>query len=321
MNSEILSEVAAAYWQEDRRQLSEALKLIVVVKNTDRKVIGLLPAYKRFPAAFVKIYPPDGVAKFNAEYKGLLVANQLEQCDGIRSSMPIGVDMDRRAIFVHRRDYLDTDTAWKRFFVQSLPIDWRAVGSWLRRFHDSSITRDCNHDFLARVERQIGARLDRLRSEISAEQGERIMRIVDQAKASIMTQRYEWVSSHGDFGLANIRCFENTIEIIDFERFTSAPREFDILYCLVRLEKSNCFPQRREVFERIRSQFCAGYGMTPSISPMYRLLVVYSMLELVYGYYRHRKSRSWRRADQWIAFYLKWHSVRRLNHWLDEFGT
>src|SRR5690606_19852381 len=94
-----------------------------------------------------------------------------------------------------------------------------------------------------------------------------------------------------------------TIEIIDFEDCQLAPREFDVLNCLARLEYMGRFPHRAATYDLISHRFLNGYGKSMERTPIYRFLYLLIKLDVLESYQRRITAEN-SRLDPKVSFLL-----------------
>lgn len=284
----VIHHVAAIYWQQDESQIKSSLDSIVVIKRTGGKVAGFLPAFQDYPSTFFKVYFYERGFRF--ETAGLQAASQMPQLEGVSVPRVVAILPEYQAILSERRAWLDTTSQWKRFMVSSLKIDWAWVGAWLRAFHDSQVLSERNDYFLRKKFEKIEAHLAALQHLFTPAQLEKMRHIVESARVHFKTGPCQWVLSHGDFGLDNIKKLaDGSLEIIDFEDCQPAPREFDILNCLARLEYAGSFPYRPATYQVIHDGFLQGYGMPLERSPIYDFFYLLIKLDMLETYERRKE--------------------------------
>jgi len=276
----IVYKVAARYWQQDESQIRASLDSIVVIKRTGGKVAGFLPAFQDYPSTFFKVYFYDRGYRF--ETAGLQAAAAMPAVEGVRVPSVIAIIPEFKAILLEKRTWEDTSSPWKRLWVNKLGIDWFKVGMWLRAFHDTQVNTERNDYFLRKKFEKFDFYLAELQSLFTETQLGKMRVIAQNAKEYFQANTCEWVVSHGDFGLDNIKKSGSELEIIDFEDCQPAPREFDILNCLVRLEYVKELPVGRSPYRQIKEQFEHGYGpfsFQPVVHDFFYLFIKLDKLE------------------------------------------
>lgn len=286
---QVVRQVAAEYWQQPVDEVLDQLEAIEVLKFTGGKVAGILPAFQDYPSTFFKVYFYDRGFRF--ETAGLKAAAAMPSVEGVRVPSVIAIIPEHKAILLERRAWEDTSSPWKRLWVNKLGIDWFKVGSWLRAFHDSQTTFEKNDYFLRKKFEKFESHLTDLKHLFTPDQVDQMNLIYDSAKEYFEKHNCEWVISHGDFGLDNIKKSGSTLEIIDFEDCQSAPREFDILNCLNRLDYLRRFPHKTPTFTDTCQQFFEGYGIIKQISPIHRFLDLLIKFDMLETYHRRRTSQ------------------------------
>lgn len=276
----VVSQVAAEYWHVPLEESVKHTDSIEVVKFTGGKVSGFFPAIKDKPSVFFKVYFYDRGFRF--ETAGLQAAAAMPPVEGVRVPSVITIMPEYKAILMEKRTWEDTSSPWKRLWVNKLGIDWFRLGAWLRAFHDSQTTYERNDYFLRKKFEKFESHLNDLKHLFTPDQVEKMNRIYDSAREYFEKNECEWVISHGDFGLDNIKKSGATLEIIDFEDCQPAPREFDILNCLVRLEYVKELPVGRSPYRQIKEQFEHGYGpfsFQPVVHDFFYLFIKLDKLE------------------------------------------
>ena len=322
MNEEqisVVNEVAAQYWQQDQDQITDALLSIEIIKRTGGKIMGFFPKFKEFPPVFFKVYFYDRGFRFEVE--GLKTANALASIHNIRVPRIINILPEHRAILMEKKTWQDSDSQIKRFFVNSLNINWEHIGAWLRNFHDSKITQDKNEYFIRKKFEKIASHLESLKPLFTRKQLETMDSLIISVKDYIATHSYEWVISHGDFGLDNIKISVSGLQVIDFEDSQMAPREFDIINCLTRLEYTSYFPHNSGEYYKICHEFLEGYKLhfcTTLISNFIYLLIKLDMIE---SYYRREKGKAGKGYKKLFYSYYEREGIKRLCQWLDRVNS
>jgi len=312
----VIRNVAAQYWQQDISHISYAIQKIQVIKRTPGRVSGFLPDHENFPAVFFKVYFKDYGYKF--EHKGLKTANHMSQIEGVRVPKIIRIYPDYKAFLLEKRTWKDSNSEIKRFFIQYKNYHWQRIGDWLRHFHDMEISTSKNENFLNWKFDKTNRQLDKLLSLFSQEEHSKIQKIIREAKIYYNQQPCEWVLAHGDFGLSNIKVSKKKIiDIIDFEDAQIAPREFDILNCMVRMEYLECFPNQKNSFKQIFSQFITGYGIKLELTPSYKFLYLFIKLDILESYHRRFSQRSQLIYKRLLYSYLYYQLLKRFKKWLN----
>ena len=308
---EVVCQVAVAYWQQPVEEVFEQLGAIEVLKFTGGKVGGILPAHEDFPSVFFKVYVHDRIFRF--ESGGLQAAAKMPAVEGVRVPSVVAVMPEYKAILLEKRAWEDTTSPWKRLWVNKLGIDWFKVGAWLRVFHDTQTTYEKNDYFLRKKFEKFESHLNALKHLFTIDQVDKMNLIYDSARDYFATNKSEWVISHGDFGLDNIKKSDSTLEIIDFEDCQSAPREFDVLNFLGRIEFTSYFPNRRRSYAHITKQFLDGYGfrinLTNPSASFFSLLIE---LDIIESYYRRRHSPTIAPHQNWTYRYFEYQELSNL---------
>lgn len=286
----IVHKVAARYWQQDESQVKTCLDSIKVIKRTGGKVAGFLPAFQDYPSIFFKVYFYDRGFRF--ETAGLKAAAEMPRVEGVRTPSVAAIMPEYKAILLERRDWEDTSSPWKRLWVNRLGIDWFKVGKWLRAFHDTQVTTERNDYFLRKKFEKFEFYLAELQSLFNETQIEKMRAIAENAREYFQNNTCEWVISHGDFGLDNIKKSGSELEIIDFEDCQPAPRKFDVLNCLSRLEYMGHFPHISSTYNEISCQFLDGYELQLQRSDSFNFIYLLIKLDMLETYFRRSKDRS-----------------------------
>lgn len=311
----VIQNVALKYWGSDLSQGNVQLSSIKIVKVTGGKVMGFFPAYSDFPEVFFKVYFFDRGFQFESD--GLIAANSMAEVPGVQVPKVVAIFPEYRTVLIKKNEWQDSSSELRRFFVQSLNIDWKKVGLWLRNFHDSRISLEKNEYFLKKKIQKIESHMEALRTLFTDSQRAKMNSIIQIARDYLSTNKCEWVISHGDFGLDNIKVAGKELHIIDFEDCQMAPREFDLLNLLTRLEYTRYFPNNKGVFDKIRDQFLDGYGLELSFTPIYDFLYLLISLDLIESYHRRRRAISGWTYKQVLYQNFEWSNIRKLEKWLD----
>ena len=282
----VVHETAARDWGLETSQIGDALKSIEIIKYTGGKMAGFFPAFADFPPVFFKVYFYK--RGFQFEVEGLTAANAMPPVPGMRVPAVVTIIPEKKAILTEMHIWEDTTSPLKRFFVQSLNIDWRRIGFWLRNFHDSKVSFTRNDYFLRKKFEKDRLPHGVFKPLFKVEQYRKMDIIIETAREHFSTQPCEWVISHGDFGLDNIKRSGDSLDIVDFEDCQMAPREFDRINFLSRLEYSGYFPHRQENYRKICRAFQEGYGMELPPSPVYDFFYLLVKLDMLETYFRRR---------------------------------
>lgn len=287
----VVRKVATQYWNDNSTNILEALDAIEVIKVRGGKMSGFLPQYGNYPPVFFKVYFRERSYEF--ELEGITAANNMPQVDGMRAPKIKKLLPEYRAFILVKRIWQDSDSELKRFFIHTLNFDWVRIGKWLRNFHDFKTTTIPNDYFLQHKFRKILTLMDQLKLLFSPDELRKIQAIIKNSREHWNTQPCEWVISHGDFLLGNIKKVNNVMEVIDFEDCQMAPREFDVMNFLTRLEYTGYFPHKPSTYERIRQKFLEGYGMPINTeSPIHDFFYLYIKLDAIESYNRRKQDRT-----------------------------
>lgn len=310
----IIHKVAARYWQLDESQVKTCLDSIKVIKRTGGKVAGFLPAFQDYPSTFFKVYFYDRGFRF--ETAGLKAAAEMPRVEGVRTPTVVAIMPEYKAILLERHDWEDTSSPWKRLWVNSLGIDWYKVGKWLRAFHDTQVTSERNDYFLRKKYEKFESHGADLKHLFNDEQLIKIDRIYQSARDYYENESCEWVISHGDFGLANIKKSGIELEMIDFEDCQPAPREFDIINCLTRLEHSGKILHRHQAFEGISQMLLEGYNKNISHNASTTFIYLLIKIDVLETFYRRKTEKSASFYKKTVYSYFQNEVFRSLKKWL-----
>jgi len=216
---QVVHQVAAAYWQQPVDKVLSQLGSIEVLKFTGGKVAGNFPAHKSFPSVFFKVYFYDRGYRF--ETAGLKAAAEMTPVEGVRVPSVIAFMPEQKAILLEKRAWEDTSSPWKRLWVNKLGIDWFKVGAWLRAFHDTQTTYEKNDYFLRKKFEKFESHLNDLKHLFTPDQVDKMNQIYNSAREYFEKNQCEWVISHGDFGLDNIKKSGSKLEIIGTWNFSA----------------------------------------------------------------------------------------------------
>lgn len=289
-----------------------------MIKRTAGRVSGFLPQFRDYPSVFFKIYFKDYGYYF--ERQGLLAASSMSPMEGIHSPHLIQVIPEYKAFILERRFWKDTETEVKRFFLKSLNYDWHKIGAWLRNFHDSKVDTKVNDYFIEWKFSKIQQHLQTLHNLFSPEERDKMKVVVNEAKNFLKTDHSEWVLSHGDFLIGNIKLSDsNMMDVIDFEDCQMAPREFDLINFLTRLEYLKYFPHKKDAYKEVQNSFIKGYGLQINRStPLSQFLYLYVKLDVIETYFRRRKLKQTPLYQKAIYQYFEKNGLMRLKDWLKQ---
>lgn len=308
---EVVHLVAASYWQQPVHEVLEQLESIDVLKFTGGKIAGILPAHQNFPSVFFKVYFYDRGFRF--ETTGLQAAVAMAPVEGVRVPSLIAIMPEHKAILLEKRTWENTSSPWKRLWVNRLGIDWFKVGTWLRAFHDTQTTYEKNDYFLRKKYEKFESHLNDLKHLFTPDQVDKMNQIYESAREYFDKNDCEWVISHGDYGLDNIKKSGSTLEIIDFEDCQSAPREFDVLNFLGRIEFTSYFPNRSKNYSCIRKQFLEGYGFPINLAnPSASFFSLLIKLDIIESYHRRRHNPRIAPHQNWTYRYFEYQELSNL---------
>lgn len=283
----VVRQAAARYWQQDESQIKLLLDSIEVIKRTGGKVVGFFPAYQEFPSVFFKVYFYDRGYRF--ETTGLQAAAAMPPVEGVRVPSVIAIMPEYKAILLEKRAWEDSSSPWKRLWVNQLGIDWFKVGAWVRVFHDSQTTYERNDYFLRKKYEKFESHLNALKHLFTADQVDKMNLIYASAREYFERNKCEWVISHGDFGLDNIKKSGAMLEIVDFEDCQSAPREFDLINLSTRTYYGGFSQGRQSLRSKHIREFLDGYGTHISVSPLSNFFYLLVKIDMIESYFRRRK--------------------------------
>jgi thiamine kinase-like enzyme len=309
----VVHEVACHYWQHEKEHVRRELEGIRIIKRTPGKISGVIPPYSTFPAVFFKIYFYE--RGFQREINGLETANRIENRNIVVPRL-LSVFPNYRAILVEKMNWRDSTSDFRKFFVGSLHINWRDIGCWLRNFHDLKMDVFENDNYLTQKLRETNFVLTSLKQFFSSEQLSTIDSIINCYRQFFNNHPNECVISHGDFGLDNIKFSKSLTYIIDFEDLQMAPREFDILNLLTRLEYTSYFPNKPGLYQQVCDEFLKGYDTTLQPSPVHDFIYLMIKLKMIEAYHRLMKEEAGRRYKKLIFYYFRQQGLKRLHQWL-----
>jgi len=314
---QVVHQVASEYWGHQPEEIREYLGHIEVIKRNGGKIMGILPAFKNHSEAFFKVYFYD--RGFNFESRGLRTANAIPQVEGVTVPKLIAIYPEYRTILTKKENLEGNRSGLQRFFVNSLGIDWVKVGRWLRAFHDTQVGYEKNDYFLRKKFEKIESHLSDLQSLFTNHEINKMRGIIEEARDYFDYEHIEWVISHGDFGLANIQKNGDLLKIIDFEDCQMAPREFDILNSLSRMEYSKFFPHIPGTHQKVRNQFLAGYDLPIDFAgPVHHFFYLLIKLDTLETYTRRRQSPEYNIYKKPIFYLFEKQGLKSLKHWLSE---
>ena len=313
---DIINKVVSSFWQTSEDQVTHHSDEIEVIKCTGLKIMGYLPAFFERPSAFFKIYFKD--RNFYFELDGIQASQQMNEIVGITSLKPVWVSRELRAIITERKKWNDTESALTRFRLHTLEMDWEKIAEWLRAFHDTKVTHEANEYFINKKFQKIENHIKSLSDLFNSDQQTQMRLISDEAKLIMKDNTtLDWVVSHGDFGLDNLKISKSITYVIDFEDSQPAPREFDVTNFLTRFEYSSYFPNCKSTFSTIYKKFMQGYNFQFShrkVSDFFYLLVKLDMLE---SYHRRRFNNQAPISQRMIYWYFEQQGLRRIKRWLE----
>lgn len=304
---------AAQYWQIAESDVTEHMRKIEVIKATGGKVMGFFAENLSKPEVFFKVYISGSFAR---EQRGLLAAAAIDQVQGIGIPQLVALYPQFQAILTEKRIWDETDSELKRLFVLTLPYDWEKIGSWLRHFHDSEISSKKNNHFLRRKFEKTASLLSSLDGVFSTSQKDQIDTVIARAQDFLEHQPLEWVLSHGDFGLSNIKLFGSQMEVVDFEDCQMAPRCFDLVNMFARMDYLQSFPHSQKDFTRFTSQFSRGYGLPLRSDPVTDFFYLLVKLDMIDSYLRRSQELPWFAPHRWMYSYFYSTNLKRLSNWL-----
>ncbi len=283
----IVALVAAKFWQVPLDQVVDQIDTIEVVKFTGGKVSGFLPAHSETSSVFFKVYTNNA---FRFEQAGLEAAALMPKIEGVSTPTVLAMMPEYKAVIMKKRTWEDTDSPWKRLWVNRLGINWYNVGAWLRVFHDTQVTNERNNYFLRRKYEKFESHIADLKHLFNLEQLQKMDQIYQSAREYFEKETTEWVLSHGDFGLANIKKTSNELEIIDFEDCQPAPRAFDIINLIARLEHYSYVLHSHSAFDEFTEKFLEGYNKQVQQNVSTKFIYLLIKLDMIETYYRRKNT-------------------------------
>ena len=313
---EVIHQVAATFWQQDGNQLFEKFKEIDVIKRSEGRVSGFFPKYLNFPSVFFKVYFKDYGYQF--ELQGLSATGQLPSLEGIRTPAVIQIYPQYKAFILERRSWQDSDSQLKRFFPSVIGYDWEKIGLWLRNFHDYQKNTSINENFIDWKFKKTKQHLHTLKALFSIDQINKTNLLIESARNFLKNDVCEWVLSHGDFLIGNIKLSGKTMDVIDFEDCQMAPREFDIINFITRLEYLEYFPHRKSAYQSVKIAFLNGYGKQLDMTnPLNKFLYLFVKLDMLETYHRRRKLNQTPLYQKLIYAYFERNGLSKLQDWIE----
>lgn len=309
----IVAQVTAQFWQVSLEEVIDLINTIEVVKFTGGKVAGILPAHSKSPPVFFKVYNNDA---FRFEQAGLEAATRMPPVEGVSTPIVLAIMPEYKAVIIEKRTWEDSDSPWKRLWVNRLGINWYNVGAWLFAFYDTQVTNERNDYFLRRKYEKFESHVADLKHLFNSEQLHKIDQVYQFAREYYENETTEWVLSHGDFGLANIKITGNKLEIIDFEDCQLTPRAFDFLNCFIRMEYSDALPRGRTQYQQSKNDFLNGYSTELLFSAGDVFLELLIRLDLLRSYYYREANRALSRQQRVIFYFFRKESLRRIKEFL-----
>lgn len=311
-------DIAAQLWKKDKQELVEELRGIKIIKQTTGKMMGIFPPFSDFPSVFFKIYYYE--RGFHSEVNGLSATQTMTQIHGVNTPAVIKVIPEKMTVLTESRNWQNTSSALRRLFINLSEYDWKKLGEWLRAFHDSKPSTEANTYFLRKKFEKVTSLKNTSSHLFSREELEQMDEIIRAAKTHFEKFPCEWVISHGDFGLDNVKVGSSGMDIIDFEDCQMAPREFDILNFLTRLDYTARFPHRPKTFDHISSEFLSGYGPYETCKLVHDFLYLLIKLDMTESYSRRRSVTSLPLWNRLIYRYFERQNLRILKIFLGEQG-
>ncbi|MBW6474619.1 MAG: aminoglycoside phosphotransferase family protein [Anaerolineaceae bacterium] len=285
----VLQKVVAKYWQQEATQLTDRLDGITIINKTPPKIVGFIPEYKYFPAAFFKIYFAE--RSYENEVMGYKLANTIHPIGNIRVPKIIELLPEQSAILLEKIPMQDSLIEIRRIFYKKSEINWNHLGNWLRAFHDTEPLSTENRGFIEYSQSRLDQHLKQVGHLFRPNQVEAIKNISLSAKDYVDQNSIDWVNMHGDFNIDSIKLSKSATFIIDFERLTVAPRTYEVINFLAALQFSIYFLYRKSFFHWFLNEFLEGYGIQIESTPLNHFFYLKTIFDLI-AHYDKRKSVS-----------------------------
>lgn len=307
--------VAAKYWRQDLHKIDYDLSSIKILNRTGSKIVVLLPKFEKQPPAICKIYFSGN--GYQNECEGFRIANSIKPVGNITVPKVLQLFPEDQAIITEKINLSDSRLDFFRIFKKRKLINWQDVGKWLRNFHDLNIEHESNNSFIENRFRRINQQLRKLERLFKPDQINKMGTIINTAHANIKDSSIEWVTSHGDFGLGNIKISYASTYIIDFENVTKSPRGHEVINFLAGIESTIYFLYRNKLFKSFFNEFLDGYGMRFKPNPLNNFFYLLTKLDMIANYER-RKSVRRISVDKFFSNYLQQEVRKTLSHWLGD---
>ena len=308
-------EVAANYWHQDINKIGELIASIKVLNRTGSKIVCMLPKNGQFPQCVCKVYfSGEG---YQNEHTGYESAQSFEALENITIPTIIKQFPEKKAIITENVSLQDSRLDLLRLSPKNQRINWRDVGQWLRRFHDSQISNTPNDLFLEKKFERIQLHLEKWGHLFSHDKLKIISQIVLSARSYIDHHLLEWVISHGDFGLGNIKTSKDMTYIIDFENVTMTPRGYEVLTFLTGMQSTIYFINRQKRYQLFSNNFLQGYDLRVDPNPLNEFFYLFTKMEMIANYNK-RTSVGGLRLDKAAYSYLGKRLNKSLCHWLEK---
>jgi len=157
----------------------------------------------------------------------------------------------------------------------------------LKKFHDSQVNSVPNEQFLREKFDRIYQHLGKYGALFSADETRSLKQVISSAQSFIGNNTQEWVLSHGDFGLGNIKTSGSMTHIIDFENVTMTPRDYEATKFLSGIQSTVYFLYRHNRYESFSQDFLKGYETTIEPNPLNKFFYILTKIDMIAKYSEH----------------------------------
>jgi len=275
----VVHKVASNYWGQEINKINGALSSIKVLNRTGSKIVCLLPSFGEFPQCICKIYfSGDG---YQNEQKGYLAASTIKQVYKVDVPRVLQLFPENNAIVTEKIDLKDSRFDLTKIFAKNQIINWENLGLWLRRFHDSNISYSPDELFFQNKITRFENHVNKLGSLFEHKHIKKLDSIKQLAQAYFATNSQEWVFSHGDFGIGNIKTSSLLTYVIDFENVRMTPRGYEVVNFLSGLQSTIYFVNRKSTYKLLCDDFLRGYGTCINPNPLNTFFAQLTKLDII----------------------------------------
>ena len=310
----VTQEVAANFWDQDITHLDKALSSIKVLNRTGSKIVCLLPEYESYPQCICKVYFSG--QGFQNELKGYQAAQSFKPIENISVPAIIKFLPEKNAIITEKRSLRDSRLDLLKCLNVNQTISWQNVGRWLKNFHDSQVSSSPNDQFLEKKFDRLYQHLKKYGDLFTADEVSRIKKVVSSAQSFIGGHAQEWVISHGDFGLGNIKTSRATTYVIDFENVTMTPRGYEMVKFLSGLQSTIYFLFRENRYESLAQAVLNGYGTMIEPNTLNIFFYLLTKIDMIAKYSQHIAAPGLRIDKPFYALMRK-SLIASLPQWLE----